>query len=155
MGGDVIILEIRQPNCMPFRRTCEGLRQRLHIQIEYSTYFDAKRLLGCFHQQPFVRILELALFGSIQSIAVESFDFCYCLPDSSTTLRMYAHANEDSIRRVGQTVRELFGDFCLAKTPSVPKLTHSQIIRGALYRGCRKARRPSLLWGSSRRFHNC
>lgn len=26
--------------------------------------------------------------------------------DSSTTLRMYAHANEDSIRRVGQTVRE-------------------------------------------------
>ena len=26
--------------------------------------------------------------------------------DSSTTLRMYAHANEESIRRVGQTVRE-------------------------------------------------
>ena len=26
--------------------------------------------------------------------------------DSSTTLRMYAHANEDSIRRVGQTVRK-------------------------------------------------
>lgn len=26
--------------------------------------------------------------------------------DSSTTLRMYAHANEESIRRVGQTVRD-------------------------------------------------
>lgn len=75
MGGDVIILEIRQPNCMPFRRTCEGLRQRLHIQIEHSANLNAKRLLGCFHQQPLMRVLELALFGCVQSIAVESFYF--------------------------------------------------------------------------------
>ena len=30
--------------------------------------------------------------------------------DSSTTLRMYAHANEESIRRVGQTVRDALRD---------------------------------------------
>ena len=46
---------------------------------------------------------SLAITNGADAVSVAA---CLGHSDSSTTLRMYAHANEESIRRVGQTVRE-------------------------------------------------